>query len=161
MEPALRTPLSGFLETTGLASLKPLEKIRNLAAVLLPPLITIGFLLLLWQLLCGHDGSSLPPPSKVLKDPWDLLRDRFFDTGVFVGVVGIDVHVGPQRTRSQGIQAITPTGIFALSREAEEDIVFSGGHGIGHDPQSIVDRLARTTGPGIVRSLPFYNDVAP
>ena len=64
-----------------LASLKPLEKIRNAAAVLLPPLITIGFLLLLWQLLCGHEGSSLPPPSKVLKDTWELIRDPFFDNG--------------------------------------------------------------------------------
>ena len=64
-----------------LASLKPLEKMRHAAAVLLPPLITIGFLLLLWQLLCGHEGSSLPPPSKVLKDTWELIRDPFFDNG--------------------------------------------------------------------------------
>jgi nitrate/nitrite transport system permease protein len=64
-----------------LASLKPLEKMRNTAAVLLPPLITLGFLLLLWQLLCGHEGSSLPPPSKVLKDTWQLIRDPFFDNG--------------------------------------------------------------------------------
>ncbi len=64
-----------------LASLKPLEKMRNAAAVLLPPLITIGFLLLLWQLLCGHQGASLPPPSKVLKDTWELIRDPFFDNG--------------------------------------------------------------------------------
>jgi len=64
-----------------LASLKPLEKMRNAAAVLLPPLITLGFLLLLWQLLCGHEGSSLPPPSKVLKDTWELIRDPFFDNG--------------------------------------------------------------------------------
>jgi len=64
-----------------LASLKLLEKMRNAAAVLLPPLITIGFLLLLWQLLCGHEGASLPPPSKVLKDTWELIRDPFFDNG--------------------------------------------------------------------------------
>ena len=64
-----------------LASLKPLEKMRHAAAVLLPPLIAIGFLLLLWQLLCGHEGSSLPPPSKVLKDTWELIRDPFFDNG--------------------------------------------------------------------------------
>ena len=64
-----------------LASLKPLEKMRHAAAVLLPPLITIGFLLFLWQLLCGHEGSSLPPPSKVLKDTWELIRDPFFDNG--------------------------------------------------------------------------------
>jgi nitrate/nitrite transport system permease protein len=64
-----------------LASLNPLEKIRAAAAVVLPPLITIGLLLLLWQILCGHEGSSLPPPSKVLKDTWELIRDPFFDNG--------------------------------------------------------------------------------
>src|ERR1044071_9876710 len=64
-----------------LSELKPLEKIRGISAVLLPPLITIGLLLLLWQILCGQDGSSLPPPSKVLKDTWELIRDPFFDNG--------------------------------------------------------------------------------
>jgi nitrate/nitrite transport system permease protein len=64
-----------------LAQLRVLEKIRYVVAVVLPPVITIAFLLLLWQLLCGHDGSSLPPPSKVVKDTWELIRDPFFDNG--------------------------------------------------------------------------------
>ena len=63
------------------ADFRPLEKARGIAAVLLPPLITIGLLLLLWQILCGQPGSSLPPPSKVVKDTWDLIRDPFFDNG--------------------------------------------------------------------------------
>jgi nitrate/nitrite transport system permease protein len=46
-----------------------------------PPLITIALLLLLWQVLCGHAGSSLPPPSKVVKDTWELIRDPFFNNG--------------------------------------------------------------------------------
>jgi len=49
--------------------------------VLLPPLITIGLLLLLWQMLCSQPGASLPPPSKVVKDTWELIRDPFFDHG--------------------------------------------------------------------------------
>jgi nitrate/nitrite transport system permease protein len=64
-----------------LADFRPLEKMRNLAGVLLPPLITIAVLLLLWQILCGQEGSSLPPPSKVVKDTWELIRDPFFDNG--------------------------------------------------------------------------------
>jgi len=64
-----------------LAQLRLREKLRNLAGALLPPLITIAVLLLLWQILCGQEGSSLPPPSKVLKDTWDLIRDPFFDHG--------------------------------------------------------------------------------
>ena len=50
------------------AGLRPLEKARHCAAVLVPPLITIGLLLLLWQMLCSGPGASLPPPSKVVKD---------------------------------------------------------------------------------------------
>jgi len=64
-----------------LAQLRPMETIRHGAAVLLPPLITIGLLLLLWQMLCSQPGASLPPPSKVVKDTWELIRDPFFDHG--------------------------------------------------------------------------------
>ena len=64
-----------------LADFKPLETLRNMAAVVLPPLITIGVLLLVWQVLCSQEGASLPPPSKVLKDTWELIRDPFFDNG--------------------------------------------------------------------------------
>ena len=63
------------------ADLRPLETLRNMAAVVLPPLITIGVLLLVWQVLCSQEGASLPPPSKVLKDTWELIRDPFFDNG--------------------------------------------------------------------------------
>ncbi|HSS14296.1 MAG TPA: nitrate ABC transporter permease [Rhizomicrobium sp.] len=64
-----------------LARLRPWERARNCAAVLVPPLITIAVLLLLWQVLCGGQGSALPPPSKVIKDTWELIRDPFFDNG--------------------------------------------------------------------------------
>jgi len=64
-----------------LAELKLREKLGNLMAVLLPPLLTVGLLLLLWQILCGEAGASLPPPSKVLSDTWELIRDPFFDNG--------------------------------------------------------------------------------
>jgi nitrate/nitrite transport system permease protein len=64
-----------------LADFQPMETIRNVAAVVLPPLITVGVLLLVWQVLCSQEGASLPPPSKVLKDTWELIRDPFFDNG--------------------------------------------------------------------------------
>ena len=64
-----------------LAQLRPMEKMRHCAAVLVPPLITIGLLLLLWQVLCSGPGASLPPPSKVVKDTWELIRDPFCDNG--------------------------------------------------------------------------------
>jgi nitrate/nitrite transport system permease protein len=64
-----------------LAQLRLLERLRALAALVCPPLITLVVLLLLWQILCGQGGSSLPPPTKVLKDTWDLIRDPFFNNG--------------------------------------------------------------------------------
>jgi nitrate/nitrite transport system permease protein len=64
-----------------LARLRPMERLRSCASVLLPPLVTVGALLLLWQILCSGQGSSLPPPSKVLTDTWELIRDPFFNNG--------------------------------------------------------------------------------
>lgn len=54
---------------------------RGLAARLLPPLLMIGILLALWQLLASHPASTLPPPTKVLTDSWELIADPFYDRG--------------------------------------------------------------------------------
>ena len=64
-----------------LAQFRPLERLQGFAAVAVPPLLTVGFLLLLWQMLCGQEGASLPSPSKVLTDTWELIVDPFFDNG--------------------------------------------------------------------------------
>jgi nitrate/nitrite transport system permease protein len=64
-----------------LTQFRLLEKVRKFPALVIPPLITLAALLLLWQILCGQGGSSLPPPTKVLKDTWELIRDPFFDNG--------------------------------------------------------------------------------
>jgi len=64
-----------------LTQFRLLEKVRKFPALVIPPLITLAALLLLWQILCGQGGSSLPPPTKVLKDTWELIRDPFFNNG--------------------------------------------------------------------------------
>jgi nitrate/nitrite transport system permease protein len=64
-----------------LAQFRLLERLHGFFAVVIPPLITVGFLLLLWQILCGHAGSALPPPSKVVKDTWELICHPLFDNG--------------------------------------------------------------------------------
>src|SRR6195952_1060345 len=46
-----------------------------------PPLIVLGLLLLVWELVCRRAGSTLPPPSKVFKDTRELIFDPFFDRG--------------------------------------------------------------------------------
>ena len=57
------------------------EKLRGLAALVLPPILTLAALLLLWEMLCSQPGATLPPPSKVLKDTRELILDPFFDNG--------------------------------------------------------------------------------
>jgi nitrate/nitrite transport system permease protein len=51
------------------------------AARVLPPLVVIALTLLVWELLCSKQGATLPPPSRVVKDTWELIADPFFDRG--------------------------------------------------------------------------------
>jgi len=61
------------------------ERLRDagsrIAGILLPPVIVIGLILFVWQLLCGAPGASLPAPSKVIADSWDFIVDPFYDNG--------------------------------------------------------------------------------
>jgi nitrate/nitrite transport system permease protein len=54
---------------------------RNAALRLLPPLLTIAALVGLWEILCSSPTASLPPPSKVVSDTWELIVDPFYDRG--------------------------------------------------------------------------------
>lgn len=46
-----------------------------------PPVLLLGILLIVWQIVCSRAGATLPPPSKVLADTWRLIADPFFDKG--------------------------------------------------------------------------------
>jgi nitrate/nitrite transport system permease protein len=54
---------------------------RALASRVVPPIVVIALTLLIWELLCRRAGSTLPPPSRVLNDTWELIVDPFFDRG--------------------------------------------------------------------------------
>jgi nitrate/nitrite transport system permease protein len=54
---------------------------RSLATHVVPPIVVIALTLLIWELLCRRAGSTLPPPSRVLNDTWELIVDPFFDRG--------------------------------------------------------------------------------
>ena len=56
----------------------------------LPPLVIIGALVLLWELLCARPGAALPAPSRVVADTWELIVHPFYDNG------GNDVGLGWQ-----------------------------------------------------------------
>ncbi len=46
-----------------------------------PFLVCLAILLGLWEALCSFPDATLPPPSKVLEDTWELIIDPFFDNG--------------------------------------------------------------------------------
>ncbi len=47
----------------------------------LPPLVVLLVLLGIWQIACSHPGATLPPPSQVWADSFDLIAYPFFDYG--------------------------------------------------------------------------------
>ena len=60
---------------------KVLAHIYAVAARVLPPLIVIALTLVIWEMLCNRPGATLPPPSRVVRDTWELIVDPFFDRG--------------------------------------------------------------------------------
>jgi nitrate/nitrite transport system permease protein len=54
---------------------------RNLAAQLIPPIVMIALLLVVWQILCSKPGATLPSPSKIWTEAYDLIVDPFFVAG--------------------------------------------------------------------------------
>lgn len=55
--------------------------LRHAAARVLPPLLFIALLLGIWEIASGRPGATLPPPSTVVADTWELIVDPFFDKG--------------------------------------------------------------------------------
>jgi len=54
---------------------------RDLAAQLIPPIVMIALLLVVWQILCTKPGATLPSPSKIWTEAYDLIVDPFFVAG--------------------------------------------------------------------------------
>ncbi|RWC58673.1 nitrate ABC transporter permease [Mesorhizobium sp.] len=53
----------------------------KLASALMPPIIVIALMLVVWQIACSSPTSSLPPPSQVWNEAYDLIAHPFFDNG--------------------------------------------------------------------------------
>jgi nitrate/nitrite transport system permease protein len=56
-------------------------RLSHVGARVLPPAVVIALALLIWELICRQAGATLPPPSKVIEDTWELIVDPFFDRG--------------------------------------------------------------------------------
>jgi nitrate/nitrite transport system permease protein len=57
------------------------DTLRGFMTYVLPPLIVIGLLVLVWQVLGSRPGAALPAPSKVIQDTWELIAHPFYDRG--------------------------------------------------------------------------------
>jgi nitrate/nitrite transport system permease protein len=60
---------------------KLLARVRAIAERVIPPIIVLALALGLWELLCSKQGATLPPPSQVLSETWELIVDPFYDRG--------------------------------------------------------------------------------
>jgi nitrate/nitrite transport system permease protein len=70
--PPARKPMFGARTRT---------RLTEAAQSIIPPLVTIAVLLLLWEMLCSSPTASLPPPSRVISDTWELIANPFYDNG--------------------------------------------------------------------------------
>ncbi|RUU08462.1 nitrate ABC transporter, permease protein, partial [Mesorhizobium sp. M6A.T.Ca.TU.002.02.2.1] len=53
----------------------------KLASTLVPPAVVIAVMLVIWQIACSSPNASLPPPSQVWNEAYDLVAHPFFDYG--------------------------------------------------------------------------------
>ena len=54
---------------------------KRYACNALPPLLAVGAIVGLWEMLCAAPDASLPPPSRVVSETWELIVDPFYDRG--------------------------------------------------------------------------------
>ncbi|MBZ9775734.1 nitrate ABC transporter permease [Mesorhizobium sp. CO1-1-8] len=59
----------------------PLAIAGKLASALMPPIVVIALMLVVWQIACSSPTSSLPPPTQVWNEAYDLIAHPFFDNG--------------------------------------------------------------------------------
>jgi nitrate/nitrite transport system permease protein len=69
----------------------------RVAANVLPPLVTLGLILAVWQILCMKPGATLPSPSKIWSEAYDLIVDPFFVAGPQDIGLGLRVLTSLQR----------------------------------------------------------------
>lgn len=75
-----RTPV--LARSASAATLHRLRRRANdIARTTIPPLLTLALLLGIWELACSTPGASLPAPSQVVRDTWELIVHPLYDNG--------------------------------------------------------------------------------
>jgi len=68
--------------TPGVARLRQLRaRVARIAGVVLPPVLMLALLGVVWEVLCSAPDATLPPPSKVVADTWELIIHPLYDNG--------------------------------------------------------------------------------
>ncbi len=87
----------------------------NLAKTVVPPMIVLAILLMVWQVIFSQPGSSLPPPSEVWAQSYDLIIDPFFVYGSQDIGLGLRVLTSLQRVAiGFGLAAVVGIALGAL-----------------------------------------------
>lgn len=82
----------------------------NVARNVIPPMIVTAIILVVWQVIFSQPGSSLPPPSEVWNQSYDLIIDPFFVYGSQDIGLGLRVLTSLQRV-AIGFSLAAVTGI--------------------------------------------------
>ncbi len=87
----------------------------RIATVLVPPLVVLAVILTVWQVVFSQPGSSLPPPSEVWAQSYDLIVDPFFVYGSQDIGLGLRVLTSLQRVAiGFGLAAVLGIAIGAV-----------------------------------------------
>ncbi len=87
---AAARPTAPVVPVSNVAALKPARashfevwrgRLVQAITVVVPPLIVVAAMLLVWEIACQSPKSSLPAPSKIWVEAYDLIVDPFFVTG--------------------------------------------------------------------------------
>ena len=68
-------PKPSFLKT------RIVPALGKIATNVVPPLVMLGLILTVWQILCMKPGATLPSPSKIWSEAYELIVDPFFVAG--------------------------------------------------------------------------------
>lgn len=79
------------------ANARILAFLGRFAAAVVPPVVMIALLLVVWQVLCSRPGATLPAPSKIWTEAYDLIVDPFFVAGPQDIGLGLRVLTSLQR----------------------------------------------------------------
>lgn len=87
-EPTAAAATPAIAEVLRLVPAKPsfmknriIPALGSFAASVLPPLVMLALILTVWQILCMKPGATLPSPTKIWDEAYDLIVDPFFVAG--------------------------------------------------------------------------------